>query len=305
MSRTQGNLPVPVTAVALLSRFDSNSQSMTIHWYPSHMAKAEKALAEILPKIDVLIEVRDARIPLSSANPSLGRLALGKPRVVVLAKSDLADASLTARWIEFIRRQEACEVTSYAAPKQAAHKLKPLLELCHRLAPNRNSAVKPLRLFVVGVPNCGKSTLLNALAARKIAKTGDEPGVTKGQQMVRIDATLFLCDTPGLLWPRFEDPAVGYRLAVCGSVRDTSLEESDVARAAIEIMVARYPKRLCERYGIASESGPAVDVLHAIGRSRGCLVRGGEVDATKAAQILLRDLRSGALGKLTLESPDY
>lgn len=277
---------------------------MAIHWYPSHMAKAEKALRAIIPQVDVLIEVVDARLPRSSSNPVLAKVSKGKPRIIALNKADLADPAITKAWIAALEGGADSTPRKVVAIEATNSKMaKSLFALARQLAPLRNSPVKPLRLMVAGIPNVGKSTLINALAGRKIANVGDEPGVTKGQQRIRLEPSLYLLDTPGLLWPKIHDEDSGYRLAASGAIRDTSMEESDVARFAILFLVEKYGKRVKERYGLSDLNGDWKELLLAIGRRRGCLVAGGGVEINKVAQLLLKELRGGELGRISFESP--
>lgn len=273
---------------------------MTIHWYPSHMAKAEKAVRDALPRVDVLLEVVDARLPASSSNPILARIAGDKPRVVVLNKADLADREITAKWIAAWTRRSTAVVAMVASDRGRA---KNLVRRARELAPDRGTPIKPLRLMVVGIPNVGKSTLINALAGRRIAHVGDEPGVTRSQQRIRLEADVYLFDTPGLLPPKIDDPIAGLRLAASGAVRDTAMEETEVASFAVTWLAATHPNRLKERYGLTELPADATALLEAIGKRRGCLVAGGVVELHKVAQILLKDLRGGALGAISFEAP--
>lgn len=273
---------------------------MTIHWYPSHMAKAEKAVKDALPRVDVLLEVVDARLPASSSNPILARAAGDKPRIVVLNKSDLADRAVTAKWIAAWTNRTTAVVAMVASDRGRA---KNLVRRARELAPDRGTPIKPLRLMVVGIPNVGKSTLINSLAGRRIANVGDEPGVTKAQQRIRLEPEVYLFDTPGLLPPKIEDQVAGLRLAASGAIRDTAIDETEIAAFALAFLASNYPARLRERYGLTELSGDARALLEAIGRRRGCLVAGGVVESNKAAQILLKDLRGGALGAISFESP--
>lgn len=273
---------------------------MPIHWYPSHMAKAEQAVKDALPRVDVLFEVVDARLPRSSSNPVLASAAAEKPRVIVLNKADLADKAITSKWIEALTTRTTAAVAMVASDRG---RVKNLIRRARELAPERGTPIKPLRLMVVGIPNVGKSTLINTLAGRKVAKVGDEPGITKGQQRIRLEPEVYLFDTPGLLWPKIDDEAAGFRLASSGAVRDTSMEETEVALFAVAFLVKSYPGRLRERFDLDDLSTGAEAILEAIGRRRGCLVSGGIVELNKAAQILLKDLRSGLMGAISFETP--
>ncbi|MEM9602291.1 MAG: ribosome biogenesis GTPase YlqF [Pseudomonadota bacterium] len=273
---------------------------MAIQWYPGHMHKARKQLAEVLPRIDVLIELRDARIPASSSNPSLADLRGEKPVLVVFTKTDLADPAMTAVW------QQACEDRGESVlllGLDTRRNADTLPERVRALLGERRRDV-PVTIAMVGIPNVGKSTLINHLAGRRIARTGDEPAVTQRQQRVTLNAGLSLLDTPGLLWGNIDNHASGYRLAATGAIKNTAIDHTEVALFAIEALHALYPGRLAERYGLNPAATPPVETLEAVGAKRGCLVRGGGVHLERAASVVLADLRSGALGQLTLETPE-
>jgi ribosome biogenesis GTPase A len=275
---------------------------MTINWFPGHMNKARRELAEALARVDVVIEVLDARLPRSSRNPMIEELRGDKPRLTLLNKSDLADPAVTAAWLEALGAEEATAALPVSADQRGAVLGVP--KRCRKLAPHRHGPGKTVRCMVVGIPNVGKSTLINSLVGRKIAKVGDQPAVTKRQQLVHLDGGISLADTPGVLWPKLADQAGAYRLAVSNAIRDTAFEYMDVAAFAATFLVERYPDLLQTRFKLPSLSGGALDVIEAIGRRRGFLQRGGRVDLERAAETLLRELRVGTLGRISLERPD-
>lgn len=272
-----------------------------IQWYPGHMYKANKEIKQVLPLIDVIIEVLDARIPFSSENPLLAELRGDKPTIKVLSKSDLADPEKTAAWQNHFDTER--NTRSLAITTQNPDKMKLIVDLCRGLAPEKVASEKDVRVMIMGIPNVGKSTLINILAGRTIAKTGNEPAVTKGQQRIELDGGVMLFDTPGVLWPNLENHNSGYRLAVSGAIKDTAIQHDDVAYFAAEFLLRSYPDRLLERYQLDSLPDSPVSLLETIGAKRGCLVGGGHVDYDKVSKILLNELRSGKLGALTLEMP--
>ncbi len=275
---------------------------MAINWFPGHMHKARKEIREVMPQIDIVIEVLDARIPFSSENPLTDALRGEKPCIKVLNKSDLADPALTERWVNHLeksRNVKAIPVTM-EHPGQAKH----VLELCRQMLPNKIDSTRVVRALIMGIPNVGKSTIINTLAGRTIAKTGNEPAVTKRQQRIKLEHGIELSDTPGFLWPKLEPESCGYRLAVTGAVKDTAIEYEDVAFFAAEFLLEAYPDTLMERFELESLPKSDIELMEAIGRQRGCLRPGGVANLHKVSEILLNELRSGKLGRLTLESPE-
>jgi ribosome biogenesis GTPase A len=270
---------------------------MTIGWYPGHMHKARKDITQALQQVDAVIEIVDARLPYSSENPILNKIIGNKPRLRVMNKADLADPAVSALWVSHYR-ELGLDCLLFDKDDEQAQR-----QILARLAPRmRPVAARPNRIMIVGIPNVGKSTLINLLAQRKIAKVGNEPAVTKARQEIRLTDNLVLFDTPGILWPKLDDQAAAYRLAISGAIRNTAIELGDVGLAAVAFLQQRYPDTLRERYQLQTQGEP-VELLERIGRSRGCLVRGG-VDFTKAGEVVLNDLRSGKLGRLSLETPD-
>ncbi|MGR9114589.1 MAG: ribosome biogenesis GTPase YlqF [Gammaproteobacteria bacterium] len=274
---------------------------MHIQWYPGHMHKASKEIKEILPQIDLIIEILDARIPFSSENPMLATLRGDKPCIKVLNKSDLADPEVTQQWQAYLEREQG--VKTLALTLEQPEKMRQLPDLCHKMLAVTEASTKLIQTLIMGIPNVGKSTLINILAGRTIAKTGNEPAITKGQQRINIGNNIALLDTPGVLWPNVENKNSGYRLATTGAIKDTAIKHDDVAYFAAEYLLQHYPGLLKARYQLDSLPDREYDILEAIGRRRGCLRSGGHVDMDKAAKILLTELRSGNLGRISLETP--
>ena len=275
---------------------------MAIQWFPGHMHLTRKAIQERIREIDVVIELLDARLPGSSANPMLAELTKGKPALKVLNKQDLADASRTEAWLQHYQAQPGVQAlaldASVTAPARA------LVTACQTLAPNRGGMAKPMRVLICGIPNVGKSTLINTLKGKRAAKTGDEAGVTKLEQRITIAPDFYLYDTPGVLWPRIIVAQTGYNLAASGAVGRNAFDDEEVALEFLDYVRQNYPQALLARFKIA-DAGSQTDteLLEAIGRQRGALQSGGRVNLTKAAEIVINDFRSGQLGRLTLETP--
>lgn len=279
---------------------------MAIQWYPGHMTSARKKAAETMASIDVVIEVVDARLPEASTNPMVRELRLyrQRPCLKVLNKADLADPLTTRAWIEYYGRQDGVHAVALSCKKPGD--VARLPSLCQPLAPHRKDNGKPLRMLIMGIPNVGKSTLMNALLKRRIAKVGDEPAVTKSQQTSQLDVRHWLTDTPGLLWPKIEYPSDGLMLAASNAVGRNAIIDQEVAIFLADLLLARYPAVLAARYGLSVEAADDVDAVHvieAIARRRGLRMRGGEVDLEKAAKALLQDYRNGVLGRISLETP--
>lgn len=272
-----------------------------INWFPGHMAKARRQISEIIPKIDVVIEVLDARIPHSSMNPILTKVRRDKPVLRLLSKADLADPEITQQWTEFLAQEKNIRVVPIVMSNKK--QLAKIPDYCRQLAPHRGGLAKPVRSVVVGIPNVGKSTLINGLAGRKIARVGDEPAVTRNQQRIQIAQDFTLMDTPGIMWPSPEDELGGYRLAASGAIRDTAVEYEDIALFAVDYLAQRYPDALQQRYKLDEIPNTSMECMELIARKRAC-VRGKEVDWHKVSEIVLKDLRSGALGGVSLEEPD-
>jgi len=279
---------------------------MKIQWFPGHMHKAQKEIREVLSGIDVVIEVLDARIPYSSQNPLLDSILKLQPRIRLLNKSDLADAEVTADWLKHLAENKAMRVLTTSI--SAIDDCRDIPSLCRDLVPGRGGE-RPVHALIVGIPNVGKSTIINRLAGRSIAKTGNEPAITKAQQRIDIGNGVVLRDTPGVLWPNLENRDSGYRLAVTGAIRDTAIDSADVASWAAEFLQLRYAERIRNRYGYetpataSAEVPDALPLLEYIGRLRGCLGGGGLVDFDRVARIMLTDIRAGELGPLSFETP--
>ncbi|MBE0468332.1 MAG: ribosome biogenesis GTPase YlqF [Methyloprofundus sp.] len=274
---------------------------MQIQWYPGHMHKAGKEIKEALPDIDLLIEVLDARIPFSSANPLLSELRADKPCIKILNKADLADPIRTQEWQAYLEREQG--VKTLATTAVHSENVAQIIDLCRKLMPHKAANTNVIHALIMGIPNVGKSTTINALAGRTIAKTGNEPAVTKRQQRIDLQNGIILCDTPGMLWPNLENPNTGYRLATTGAIKDTALKHDDIASFAGEFLLRDYPESLQQRYQIETLPETDYELLLLIGKKRGCLRGGGNIDIDKVAKILLTELRDGLLGRLTLETP--
>jgi len=279
------------------------ASSMSIQWFPGHMHSTRLAIAERLPDIDVVIELLDARLPGSSANPLLAEMTRGKPALKLLNKQDLADPALTDAWLAHLQAQP--HTRAIALDASMAAPVRPLIAACRALAPLRGGMVKPLRVLICGIPNVGKSTLINTLLGKAAAKTGDEPGITQTEQKLMLASDVALFDTPGMLWPRIVVAHSGLHLAASGGIGRNAYDEEEVALALLGRVRPRYGDRLLARYGLAAFSGEAdEDLLADIGRRRGGLMRGGRVNLQKAAEVAINDFRSGAWGRITLETPD-
>ncbi len=279
---------------------------MPIQWFPGHMNSTKKAIVERVPDIDVVIELLDARLPGSSANPLLAELTRGKPALKVLNKQDLADPDLTAQWLSHHNAQPGTRALALDA--SVAAPARQLIAACRELAPLRGGMAKPVRVLICGIPNVGKSTLINTLASQRKAKTGDEPGITKLEQKIVLASDFYLFDTPGMLWPRIIVERSGYHLAASGGIGRNAYDEEEVALELLASVRRRYADRLAVRYklGVLAEMAAMTDdaLLAAVGRQRGGLMAGGRVNLQKAAEITLNDFRSGAWGRITLETPE-
>jgi ribosome biogenesis GTPase A len=274
---------------------------MAIEWYPGHMKKAKEQIAAMLPNINVVIEVLDARLPRSSANPLLAELRRHKPCIKVLNKSDLADPTVTRAWVEHFETETGVRALPLEARQR--NQASQLTKLCLSLAPHRGKPGKPLRAMVIGIPNVGKSTLINTLAGRRIARIGDKPAITTSQQQIDLRNGIILSDTPGVLWPVLSDQDGAYRLAASNAIGDSAIDYADVGHFAADFLLRRYPQALIERYTLPSLPETAMAALEAIAPRRGCLAGGGEISYQRAGEVLLRDLRGGKLGRISLEAP--
>ena len=271
-----------------------------IQWYPGHMYKASKEFRQILPQVDLVIEVLDARLPGSSENPLLAKLRRDKPCIKLLNKSDLSDASRLGDWIASLEQQNQVKTLVCSLNDNAIAQLP---ALCRALVPARKNRSTMMHALIAGIPNVGKSTLINRLANRYIAKTGNEAALTRMQQRIEISSDFTLIDTPGMLWPNIENVASGYRLAATGAIRDTAIDLQEVASFVAEFLLQTYPDNLIRRYDIEPLPDSAIDLLEAIARRRGCIVSGGRVDLEKVSRLLINELRSGDLGGVCMETP--
>ncbi|CDQ19758.1 ribosome biogenesis GTPase YlqF [Halobacillus karajensis] len=280
---------------------------MTIQWFPGHMAKAKREVAEKLKLVDFVIELVDARAPRSSQNPMLQSILQEKPKLIVLMKKDLADSQVTNEWIEHFKNEGIPAVAIEANQKQDVQKVvQKAKELGkEKIEKLKAKGIRPRasRAMIIGIPNVGKSTLINRLANKKMAKTGDKPGVTTKQQWIKVKKEFELLDTPGILWPKFEEEEVGYRLASIGTIKDQILPKEDVAAYVLDFLNHTYPDLLEERFGLQNVDD-IMEVFESIGKKRGCLESGGQVNFDKVADIILQDLRTGKLGSISLERPD-
>ncbi|GLX79882.1 ribosome biogenesis GTPase A [Thalassotalea insulae] len=274
---------------------------MAINWFPGHMHKAQKEIKEILPQIDVVIEVCDARLPFSSENPMITEIRGDKPLIKILNKSDLADAEQTKVWLDYLQAQQNVKAIALTTENPSIAKTIPAL--IRQLVPNKDETGKQINAVIMGIPNVGKSTLLNTLVGKAKAKVGNEPAVTKGQQRIRLEDGLYLYDTPGMLWPKIVNENSGYRLAITSAVKDTAYDHDDIACFAAEYLLEHYPMRLQQRYDLVDMPEREVELIEDIGRRRSCVKSGGQVDFHKASAILINEIRDKTLGGLTFETP--
>ena len=279
-----------------------------LSWFPGHMTKTRRMITAEIANMDAVCEIIDARIPMSSRNPDLDELTAGKPRVVVLNRVDQADSAQTKRWAAYFRSLGYAvievDAKSGAGVKQFAPAVRSLLKDKIAAYEAKGQVGRVLRVMILGIPNVGKSTFINKVSGRKSAKAEDRPGVTRGKQWVPVDKTLELLDTPGILWPKFEDPEVGVRLAFTGAIRDDVIDTEELAGRLMSYLGAQYPAALLERYKITVEEGEdGFALLEKAGRKRGFLISGGEVDTERMSRILLDEFRGGKLGRFTLEQP--
>ncbi len=285
---------------------------MNYQWYPGHMTKAKRMMQENIKLIDLVIELVDARIPLASRNPDINELGRNKSRLILLNKADLADEGMTKKWQSFFEKQGYFVLALNSRNRNSMKAINGIVaQACkEKLERDRKRGIigRPVRAMVVGIPNVGKSTFINSFAGKACAKTGNKPGVTKGKQWIRLSKTLELLDTPGILWPKFEDQAVGLKLALIGSMNDEILNVEEMALSLISYLAECYPGLLAKRYDLPEElpadvPTPALSVLVQIAGVRGCIAKGEELDLRKASALLLEDFRSGRLGRITLEEP--
>ena len=285
---------------------------MNYQWYPGHMTKARRMMEENIKLIDLIIELVDARIPLSSRNPDIDTLGRNKSRIVLLNKSDLADPRVNKQWIEYFQNTGAFVVEINSKTGSGVKSIHGIVqEACkEKIERDRKRGIinRPVRAMVVGIPNVGKSTFINSFAGKACAKTGNKPGVTKGKQWIKLNKSLELLDTPGILWPKFEDQSVGLKLALIGSMNDEVVQMQEMAVDLINLLRKTYPDNIRKRYETDtmtwSDQADDYDILQFIAKSRGCLKKGEELDTEKAAYLLMDDFRAGRLGRISLEEPE-
>ena len=280
---------------------------MQFQWYPGHMTKAKRQMQEDIKLIDLVIELLDARIPLSSRNPDIDELGKNKARLILMNKSDLSDERQNRAWTQYFEKKGYFVICLDARSKAGMKNVTDVvMKACReKIERDRRRGIlnRPVRAMVVGIPNVGKSTFINSYAGRACAKTGNKPGVTKGKQWIRLNKNVELLDTPGILWPKFEDQTVGLRLALIGAIKDEILNVDELSLELIKILTADYPGVLTERYGVDEQCKPA-ELLAQIAENRKCISRGNELDYAKAAALLLDEFRAGKLGRLSLERPN-
>ena len=283
-------------------------ENINIQWYPGHMTKTRRQIEADLKQVDAVCEIVDARIPLSSRNPDIDSICGSKPRMIVLNRMDLADPAATSRWKSYFEKKGMAVIATDCKTKRGISGFTPAARKACAEKLQRDAAKgmnRPLRVMVVGIPNVGKSTLINQISGRKGAKAENRPGVTRGKQWVTVDAGLQLLDTPGILWPKFEDPEVGMMLAFTGAVKEGVIDVEELACRLMELLHKYYPQVLADRYKVEAEPGtPGYALLEQAGRKRGLLLRGGEVHTERMAKVLMDEFRSGKLGKFTLEMPE-
>lgn len=283
-------------------------ENMTVQWYPGHMTKTRRQIEADLKLVDAVCEIVDARIPISSRNPDIDSICGAKPRIIVLNRMDLADPNATKEWITYFRSKGMAAVATDCKSRKGISAFQPAVRSILKEKIARNAAKgmnKPVRVMVVGIPNVGKSTLINQISGRKGAKAENRPGVTRGKQWVTVDSGLLLLDTPGILWPKFEDPVVGMMLAYTGAVKENVIDTEELACHLAELLNRYYPQTLHDRYGVTlSADLPGYMLLEEMGRKRGYLLARGEINTERMAKVLLDEYRSGKLGCFTLEMPE-
>lgn len=294
------------------------SEAAKVQWFPGHMAKTRRIMASNLKLVDAVVEITDARIPFSSRNPEIKKICGSKPRLVLLNKADSADPNVTSMWIEYYKQQGVAALATDCRSGRNVNKFYPMLKelLSEQIEKwdTRGMTGRPIRMMIVGIPNVGKSSFINRLAGAKLAKVEDRPGVTRGKQWVALEDGFELLDMPGVLWPKFDDKLVGERLAFTGAVKDVILDVEYLACRLLEYLAEDYPELLTERYGISLEDLPepiddmqgcvkGYELLERVGRKRGFLVSGGDINTERAANTVLDEFRGGKLGRLSLEKP--
>lgn len=283
-------------------------ERMNINWYPGHMTKTRRQIEADLKLVDAVCEIVDARIPISSRNPDIDSICGNKPRIIVLNRMDLADPNATKQWLTYFRKKGMAAVAADCKHRKGITEFQPAVRSVLKEKLERDAAKgmnKPMRVMVVGIPNVGKSTLINQISGRKGAKAENRPGVTRGKQWVTVDSSLLLLDTPGILWPKFEDPNVGMKLAYTGAVKENVIDTEELACYLMELLWKHYPQTLRERYKVdLPNDTPGYMLLEEAGRKRGFLLARGEINTERMAKVLLDEYRSGKLGQFTLEMPE-
>ncbi len=284
------------------------TDNMNIQWYPGHMTKTRRQIEADLKQVDAVCEIVDARIPISSRNPDIDSICGAKPRMIVLNRMDLADSIATRKWRDYFKSCGMAVLATDCKSRQGISEFTPAARIACAEKLARDAArgmSRPLRVMVVGIPNVGKSTLINQISGRKGAKAENRPGVTRGKQWVTVDSGLQLLDTPGILWPKFDDPQVGMMLAYTGAVKEGVIDIEELSCRLMELLLKYYPQVLASRYKVEAEQGtPGYELLEMAGKKRGLLLRGGEVHTERMAKVLMDEFRSGKLGKFTLEMPE-
>lgn len=280
---------------------------MNINWYPGHMKKTKELIREQLKLVDVVYELLDARIPMSSKNPDIDKIIGNKPKVIVLNKIDLADAKTTAKWVEYFKENGTTVIPVNTLSGEGVKKL--IQESQNVIKEKMDALIKkgrkprPARIMIAGVPNVGKSSLINKLSGRKSTQIGDRPGVTKGKQWIRLKGNMELLDTPGILWPKFEDPEVALSLAFTGAIKDEIMDTETLAYKLLEILWKDHREDVIQRYKINEEYDETIEIMDHIGRNRGCILKGNEIDYSRISNIILDEFRSGKIGRISLEHP--
>ncbi len=286
----------------------TQNENMNIQWYPGHMTKTRRQIEADLKQVDAVCEIVDARIPVSSRNPDIDSICGSKPRIIVLNRMDLADPAATKRWAAHFKEKGMAVIATDCKSRRGIADFTPAARMACSEKIQRDAArgmSRPIRVMVVGIPNVGKSTLINQISGRKGAKAENRPGVTRGKQWVTVDQSLLLLDTPGILWPKFEDPEVGMMLAYTGAVKEGVIDLEELACRLMELLHKYYPQTLLERYKVDAEVGtPGYELLEMAGKNRGYLLSRGEINTERMAKVLIDEFRSGKLGKFTLEMPE-
>ena len=288
----------------------SETEIKSIQWFPGHMAKTRRSIKENLPLVDAVVEIIDARIPLSSQNPEMGRMTQGKPRLLVLNKRDMADSNITDKWISYFKNQEIVAVAIDCKSGKGLRAFNTALEdqlLKDLLEQRKNKGMigRPIRVMVVGIPNVGKSSFINRMSGSRKAKVEDRPGVTRTKQWVKLGDKAEMLDMPGVLWPRFDDQSVAHKLAFTGAIKDDILDIETLAMMLLEYLMKNYPSLLLQRYKMEKSDASGKELLELLGRKRGMLISGGEVNTERAAIMLLDEFRGGKIGCISLESPEF